>query len=153
MNILLLLLKGGHSTQSRQRCEALGLHPRTRAGERAFRRNSFYVVHGMTTGTTVLVRTGNLAAVMKTMGYRDVKTAMHYQHPELDVVRAAWDCSAASETAEMRAKRIRLRHFLRHTPKNHNLGKSLTAKAIVLERKVPSRIIGRHPWFRCALQA
>jgi len=33
---------------------------------------------------------------MKTMGHRDVKTAMHYQHPELDVVRAALDYSAES---------------------------------------------------------
>jgi integrase len=54
-------------------------------------------------GTRVLMRTGNLAAVMKTMGHRDVKTAMHYQHPELDVVRAALDYGAASEIAEMRA--------------------------------------------------
>jgi integrase len=53
-------------------------------------------------GTRVLMRTGNLAAVMKTMGRRDVKTAMHYQHPELDVVRAALDYGAESETAEMR---------------------------------------------------
>jgi hypothetical protein len=44
------------------------------------------------------MRTGNLAAVMETMGHRDVKTAMHYQHPELDVVRAALDHGAASET-------------------------------------------------------
>ena len=51
-------------------------------------------------GTRVLTRTGNLAAVMKTMGHRDVKTAMHYQHPELDVVRAALDYCTASETAE-----------------------------------------------------
>jgi hypothetical protein len=49
------------------------------------------------------MRTGNLAAVMKPMGHRDVKTAMHYQHPELDVVRAALDYRAASETTEMRA--------------------------------------------------
>ena len=42
-------------------------------------------------GTRVLMRTGNLAAVMRTMGHRDVKTAMHYQHPELEVVRAALD--------------------------------------------------------------
>jgi len=49
------------------------------------------------------MRTGNLAAVMKTMGHRDAKTAMHYQHPELDVVRAALDYRAASETTEMRA--------------------------------------------------
>lgn len=40
-------------------------------------------------GTRVLRETGNLAAVMKTMGHRDVKTAMQYQHPELDIVRAA----------------------------------------------------------------
>jgi hypothetical protein len=25
------------------------------------------------------------------MGHRDVKTAMHYQHPELEIVRAALD--------------------------------------------------------------
>jgi hypothetical protein len=37
------------------------------------------------------MRTGNLAAVMRTMGHRDVKTAMHYQHPELEIVRAALD--------------------------------------------------------------
>jgi hypothetical protein len=49
------------------------------------------------------VQTGNLAAVMKTMGHRDIKTAMHYLHPELDVVRAALDYGAASETAEMQA--------------------------------------------------
>jgi len=54
-------------------------------------------------GTRVLTRTGNLAAVMRTMGHRDVKTAMRYQHPELEVVRAALDYGTASETAEMRA--------------------------------------------------
>jgi site-specific recombinase XerD len=42
-------------------------------------------------GTRVLTYTGNLAAVMRTMGHRDVKTAMHYQHPELETVRAALD--------------------------------------------------------------
>jgi integrase len=51
-------------------------------------------------GTRILIRTGNLAAVMKTMGHRDVKTAMHYQHPELEVVRAALDCRAAINTSE-----------------------------------------------------
>ena len=50
-------------------------------------------------GTWVLTRTGNLAAVMKTIGHRDVK-AMHYQHPELDVVRAALDCDAPADTTE-----------------------------------------------------
>jgi integrase len=53
-------------------------------------------------GTRVLMRTGNLAAVMKTMGHRDVKTAMHYQHPELEIVRAALDYGAATDTTETR---------------------------------------------------
>jgi integrase len=51
-------------------------------------------------GTYVLQRTGNLAAVMNTMGHSDVKTAMTYQHPELEIVRAA----------------INSRHVLRHSP-------------------------------------
>jgi integrase len=53
-------------------------------------------------GTRVLMRTGNLAAVMKTMGHRDVKTAMHYQHPELEIVRAALDYNPVAETAQPR---------------------------------------------------
>jgi integrase len=40
-------------------------------------------------GTRVLRKTGNLAAVMKTRGHKDVRTAMRYQHPELDIVRDA----------------------------------------------------------------
>jgi integrase len=40
-------------------------------------------------GTRVLTKTGNLAAVMKTMGHKDVRAAMQYQHPELEIVRAA----------------------------------------------------------------
>lgn len=44
-------------------------------------------------GTRILMRTGNLAAVMKTIGHSDVNTAMHYQHPELEVVRAALDAT------------------------------------------------------------
>lgn len=40
-------------------------------------------------GTRMLRKTGNLAAVMKVMGHRDVRTAMRYQHPELDIVRDA----------------------------------------------------------------
>ncbi|HEV2987486.1 MAG TPA: site-specific integrase [Candidatus Angelobacter sp.] len=40
-------------------------------------------------GTRILKDTGNLAAVMRTMGHKDVKTAMQYQHPELDIIRAA----------------------------------------------------------------
>ena len=54
-------------------------------------------------GTRVLMRTGNLAAVMRTMGHRDVKTAMHYQHPELELVRAALHYGATSEAVEMRS--------------------------------------------------
>ena len=54
-------------------------------------------------GTRVLMRTGNLAAVMRTMGHRDVKTAMHYQHPELEVVRAALDYGMSNDVAEVRA--------------------------------------------------
>jgi len=39
---------------------------------------------------------------MKTMGHRDVKTAMHYQHPELEIVRAALDYNESAKGAEMR---------------------------------------------------
>jgi integrase len=38
-------------------------------------------------GSFVLEKTGNLKAVMDTMGQTDVKTAMKYQHPELEIVR------------------------------------------------------------------
>lgn len=40
-------------------------------------------------GTRVLSNTGNLAAVMRTMGHKDVRAAMNYQHPDLEIVRAA----------------------------------------------------------------
>ena len=40
-------------------------------------------------GTRVLKKTGNLKLVMQAMGHVDVKTAMKYQHPELDIVRSA----------------------------------------------------------------
>ena len=49
-------------------------------------------------GTRILLRTGNLAAVMRTMGHKDVKTAMQYQHPELEIVRAALDRSTATDS-------------------------------------------------------
>jgi hypothetical protein len=39
-------------------------------------------------GTMDASKTGNLKAVMKEMVHRDVKTAMKYQHPEIDIVRA-----------------------------------------------------------------
>jgi site-specific recombinase XerD len=40
-------------------------------------------------GTRVLKRTGNLKLVTQTMRHVDVKTAIKYQHPELDIVRSA----------------------------------------------------------------
>jgi hypothetical protein len=40
-------------------------------------------------GTRVLRETGNLAAVMETMGHKDFQTAMKYQHPDLEIVRRA----------------------------------------------------------------
>ena len=56
-------------------------------------------------GTRVLMRTGNLAAVMRTMAHRDVKAAMHYQHPELEIVRAALDYRPPSnESAALRLR-------------------------------------------------
>jgi hypothetical protein len=42
-------------------------------------------------GTRVLMRTGNLAAVMKTMGHRDVKDRDALSAPGLEIVRAALD--------------------------------------------------------------
>jgi integrase len=60
-------------------------------------------------GTRVLRKTGNLAAVMKTMGHKDVRTAMRYQHPELDIVRDALNATQTMTISVM------LRHILRHT--------------------------------------
>lgn len=54
--------------------------------------------------TRVLTRTWNLAAVMKPMGHRDVKIAMHYQHPELDVVRPALDSCADVTGGEIKVE-------------------------------------------------
>jgi integrase len=48
--------------------------------------------------TRILKRTGNLAAVMRTMGHKDVKTAMQYQHPELDRARRARSRHGSRET-------------------------------------------------------
>jgi integrase len=42
-----------------------------------------------TFATDILAATGNVAAVMKTMGHSDVRMMMHYQHPGLEQVRAA----------------------------------------------------------------
>ena len=40
---------------------------------------------------------------MKTMGHRDVKTALRYQHPDLEIVRVALDHDSGTETAETKA--------------------------------------------------
>jgi integrase len=76
-------------------------------------------------GTRVLTRTGNLAAVMKTMGHRDVKTAMHYQHPELEIVRAALDLRAPLNTTETNGTAERPCATFRGTVENDNRGKLL----------------------------
>ncbi|MGA7892071.1 MAG: tyrosine-type recombinase/integrase [Candidatus Sulfotelmatobacter sp.] len=44
-----------------------------------------------TFGTATYGATGNLAMVMKVMGHRGTRTAMHYQHPLLDPIREAID--------------------------------------------------------------
>ena len=49
-------------------------------------------------GTRVLTKTGNLPAVMKTMGHKDVRAAMHYQHPDLEIVRAALNQSTQASS-------------------------------------------------------
>jgi hypothetical protein len=54
-------------------------------------------------GTRVLRETGNLAAVMETMGHKDFQTAMKYQHPDLEIVRKALN----------REVSLKAHHFLR----------------------------------------
>jgi site-specific recombinase XerD len=76
-------------------------------------------------GTRILTRTGNLAAVMKTMGHRDVKTAMHYQHPELEVVRAALDFRTPLNATETNGTAERPCGTFRGTVENYNRGKLL----------------------------
>ncbi len=39
----------------------------------------------------VFEKTGNLAAFMKTIGHRDVKTAMQYQHADFEIIRASFN--------------------------------------------------------------
>ena len=55
-------------------------------------------------GSFVLSKTGNLKAVMNAMGHGDVKSAMVYQHPDIDIVRDA----------------LNSRHTLRHTVPDDN---------------------------------
>jgi len=53
-------------------------------------------------GTEAYRRTGNLALTMRVMGHRDVKTALRYQHPDVQDLRAAMNARDS-------------RHTLRHT--------------------------------------
>jgi len=65
-------------------------------------------------GTRVLKKTGNLKLVMQSMGHVGVKTAMKYQHPELDNVRSA--LNDTNDACPRPARdRVLLRHTLRHT--------------------------------------
>ncbi len=41
------------------------------------------------------------AAVMRTMRHRDINAAMHYQHPELEIVRSALNYRAPNDGAEV----------------------------------------------------
>jgi integrase len=50
-------------------------------------------------GTRVMRQTGNLKAVMLTMGHKDVKTAMRYQHPEVEIVRQALNHVGGNQVA------------------------------------------------------
>jgi integrase len=54
-------------------------------------------------GTVITARTGNLKAVMKVMGHRDFKTAMRYQHPEVDIVRAALNANQGGTVQQANA--------------------------------------------------
>ena len=62
-------------------------------------------------GSYVLSKTGNLKAVMDVMGHADVKSAMAYQHPELDLVRDAMNSRQTGDAVQ---------HTLRHTGENIN---------------------------------
>jgi hypothetical protein len=77
-------------------------------------------------GTRVLKQTGNLKAVMLTMGHKDVKTAMRYQHPEVEVVRQASISLADQPRLGPSNKGY---GTLCGTPQKHQLGKSLKKNA------------------------
>ena len=58
--------------------------------------------------------------------YRDVKIAMHYQHPEVEIVRAALDYRPP--TSRVAAQQIGLRHFLRYYAVSRNMPHRVLAK-------------------------
>src|ERR1700745_3649722 len=81
-------------------------------------------------GTRILTRTGNLAAVMRTMGHRDVKTALHYQHPEAEVVPAALDYSVPVDKSETKRTPEAPHSTFHIPPETHHVGKLLRASGI-----------------------
>jgi hypothetical protein len=58
------------------------------------------VDHSLMRTKSELPRFRDLEAVMKVMGHRDVKTAMKYQHPEIDIVRAVLNQGDAATEAD-----------------------------------------------------
>lgn len=61
-----------------------------------------------TFGTVVYQRTGNLKLVMDTMGHTNVKTAMIYQHPEMQLGRDAIDAHNETPTKVPTGQKDRL---------------------------------------------
>ena len=52
-------------------------------------------------GTRILQKTGNLAAVMRVMGHSDPRIAMHYQHPDLEMIRQGINAGNPSADARV----------------------------------------------------
>ncbi|MFZ3367641.1 MAG: tyrosine-type recombinase/integrase [Candidatus Sulfotelmatobacter sp.] len=99
-------------------------------------------------GTRILKRTGNLAAVMRTMGHRDVKTAMQYQHPELEIVRAPNTYFTITMPASLRSDRCSpsLRNAVRlpsghdvHLHRNPHLTDSPDSRLILFRNQLRNR--------------
>lgn len=63
------------------------------------------IVPAMTTVPEHLRGPGIELLFLRTMGHRDVQTAMHYQHFQVEVLRAAADYGTPSDIAEGRYKR------------------------------------------------
>jgi len=84
--------------------------------------------------TRVLSNTANLAAVMRTTGPKDVRTAMQYQHPELEIVRAA--LNQASESALQTSGEENLWHVLGHRSKTST--RQIVEKMVSAEGIEPS---------------
>ena len=64
-------------------------------------------------GTRLLDETKNLKLVMQVMGHVDVKTAMKYQHPELELVRAALNRTAPEWKSDL-SEQAAMAHFTAH---------------------------------------